>query len=228
MQIIRLELKKIRLWKYLLGLIITLAGILILTISPMLIPDGEDMMYHMPSEFLEASAVFLRVTFTIFIGIMIANLIVKEYENGTILNLFLYPIPKKKILISKLILIVSLGFVLMFAAHLLVGGFLSYYNNLEQLLPGVITMRQFSQFIFSSFFLMISTIATSMVALFVGLRMKSSVATIVSSIVIALVLNGNLGSADKFSSNMLVMTSFSLIGCLIVYFSVRNVEKQDI
>lgn len=227
-QLLNLELKKISLWKYLLGIFIASLTILFLVISPAYMIEEVEVIYRTPQDFLASGSVLLRLVFTIFTGILIANMIVKEYETGTILNLFLYPIPKKKILMSKLVLIILISFLTMFVSYLVVMGFISYYNNTQQMVSGTINLNQFIEFMLSSVFLMICTIATSMISLLVGLKMKSSVATIVTSIVIGLLLNGQIGTTTDFSTNIILLSNLAAIGCIVVYMSIRKVNKEDI
>ncbi|MDO1604522.1 ABC transporter permease [Lactobacillus sp. YT155] len=227
-QLLSLELKKISLWKYLLGIFIASLTILFLVISPAYMIEEVEVIYRTPLDFLASGSVLLRLVFTIFTGILIANMIVKEYETGTILNLFLYPIPKKKILMSKLVLIILISFLTMFVSYLVVMGFISYFNNTYQMVSGTINLNQFIEFMLSSVFLMICTIATSMISLLVGLKMKSSVATIVTSIVIGLLLNGQIGTTTDFSTNIILLSNLAAIGCIVVYMSIRKVNKEDI
>lgn len=227
-EVMRLELKKMAWKKYLLATIILVGVILFFLLSPLYLMKGEEIIYQTPLDLLNAGGVLLRVTFTILFGVMIASSVIKEYETGTILNLFLYPIAKKKILLGKLILIVGFGCFMMLFAQLIVSSISSWLNNSFQLVPGQITFDDFKLFLLSSLVLILGTSATSMLALLVGLKTKSSVATIVSSIVVALLINGNLGTASRFSANLIGMLVLSFIGVLIVFFAVRNVEYENL
>ena len=96
-RLVQIEAKKISFSKYILGAGCSLLLILCLTMIPMYITEAKDTLYSSPSEILETAGLFIRLVFTIFVGVMLANIVVKEYETGTIRNLFLYPISKKKI-----------------------------------------------------------------------------------------------------------------------------------
>lgn len=225
----QIEWKKVSLSKYIIGVCISLVGMMFLTILPLFISEMGEEMYKSPIDILETIALFVRLLFTIFIGVLLAAIVTKEYESGTIQNVFLYPISKKKIMISKLLLIIILSFFLMFTSQFLISGFISYFNNRNQLVAGKIDGTLFKSFLISSVFLMIATIATSMISLFVGLRKKSSVATIVTAVIVGLLVNGQMGTgSNRIASNAILMVILSMIGCVIVFLSIRNVEKEDI
>ena len=62
------------------------------------------------------------------------------------------------------------------------------------------------------------------------LRKKSSVATIITAVIVGILVNGQLGSdaTDRISSNLAVMIVLSIIGCIIVILSIKNVNREDI
>ena len=229
-RLMQIEAKKISFSKYLLGALCSLLLVLCLTILPMYLKEVTEVIYSSPEEILATIGLFLRLVFTIFIGVMLANIVVKEYETGTIRNIFLYPIAKKKILISKLLLIFVVSFVMMFLSQLIIAGIVSYFNNKTQLVLGIIDLRTFTIFMISSTFLMLATIAMSMIALFVGLRKKSSVATIITAVIVGILVNGQLSSdtTARISSNVVIMLILSIIGCVIVFLSIKNVGREDI
>ncbi|MHC5229891.1 ABC transporter permease [Enterococcus sp. LJL99] len=182
------------------------------------------------TEILATVGLFIRLVFTIFVGVMLANIVVKVYETGTIRNLFLYPISKKKVLISKLLLITVVSFLLMFISQVLISGFVSYFNNANQLVEGIIDSNTFIHYMISSVFLMFATISMSMIALFVGLRKKSSVATIITAVIVGILVNGQLGSntTARISANLAMMVTLAIVGCIIVFLSIKNVNREDL
>ncbi|MFJ7731678.1 ABC transporter permease [Lysinibacillus sp. NPDC097231] len=58
-----------------------------------------------------------------FASVLIAKLVIEEYKNKTILILFSYPVSRKKIFVSKLILIAFLTFITMMLSNIVVGLF---------------------------------------------------------------------------------------------------------
>lgn len=231
MRLMRLELKRVPLMKYIVGIAITTIASFIFIVSPLffLEPSEISLLYPNGDSYLEMSGIFIRLTCTIFVGILVANIITKEYERGTIANLFLYPIAKKKILMSKLSLVILLAFILDFASQIILTFAMTIFVNQTQFIDGTVSNQKILDFLIVSAILMVATIATSMTCLWVGLKTKSSTATIVTAVVIGLVVNGNLGSTgNRLSSNVLAMVIFSLIGCGIVLLSIKNVNREAI
>lgn len=231
MRLIGLELKRVALMKYIVGIIITTIASFIFITSPLFILGSDELslLYPNVAVFLDTSGIFIRLTCTIFVGILVANIITKEYERGTIANLFLFPIAKKKILMSKLSLVLLLAFILNFASQIILTVAMTIFVNQTQFVNGTISNQKLLEFLMASFILMIATIATSMTCLWVGLKTKSSTATIVTAVVIGLVVNGNLGATgNRLSSSVIAMVIFSLIGCGIVLFSIKNVNREAV
>lgn len=229
-RLMQIEAKKISFSKYMLGAGCSLLLVLCLIILPMYITEAKEAIYSSPTEILATVGLFIRLVFTIFVGVMLANIVVKEYETGTIRNLFLYPISKKKVLISKLLLISVVSLVLMFISQVLISGFVSYFNNGNQLVEGIIDSNTFIHYMISSVFLMFATISMSMIALFVGLRKKSSVATIITAVIVGILVNGQLGSntTARISANLAMMVTLAIVGCIIVFLSIKNVNREDV
>lgn len=227
LKLIALEVKKIQLWKYVSGVVIGLCAVSFLSISPPLMVPNETV-YQNSQQFLQAAGVLLRVMGTIFTGVLIANIVIKEYESGTILNLFLYPVSKIKLIVSKTLLVVLISFSFLTIAQIILTVLVMFANNMYDLTPGIITQSMVLHNILVETLMLLATIASSMVALFVGLKMKSSVATVVTAIVVSLVVNGNMGTSTSFSSNLILMGIFTGVGIVLVFLSVRNLALHNI
>lgn len=227
-RLIRLEFKKMSLWKYLAAVLVAIIVFPFLVTAPMMMLEENEVLFRTAGEFLIAGSAFIRLFTTILIGVLIAYIIVKEYENGTILNLFLYPISKKKIIVSKIILITVVGLILSLITQLGVVTICTLLSNHFQLFSETIGFEMLSEVMVKSIVLLIGSVAISMIALFFGLRTKSSIVTIVTSVIIGMLINGNLGTSTTLSSNLVIMMGLSLVGCGIVFFSIMNVDKDNI
>ncbi len=73
----------------------------------------------------------------------------------------------------------------------------------------------------------ISTAGISLIPLLFGMNRKSAPTTIVSSILIASILNSTNGDFTLFSI-IAVPLSLGLFGIFIGYYSIRNIEKKDL
>lgn len=228
-KLMALEFKKITVWKYLVSVLLAVIFIaFIIVVVPFLAEEG-DVLFNTSAEMLSMSALLLRVTFTIFTGVLIANVIIKEYETGTIVNLFLYPISKKKLLLSKLLVVIASSLLLLILSQLILGGIIVFANNTGHLTSSRIQSTNFLQFLLTSFFYFVATIATSMISLYVGLKTKSSVTTIVAAVIISLLVNGNIGSSENsLSRSFLTMGVLTLIGIVITVISLKNVYRENV
>ena len=70
-------------------------------------------------------------------------------------------------------------------------------------------------------------VSISFIALPIGLKMKSSKAAIVASVVIVCFTQGNIGKAT-LTNNMPFYTMLFLAAVVSVYLSVFNVETKDL
>lgn len=213
------ELKKLVIWKYFVGLIpFILLLVFILTL------EMSDFTSH--QDILGGSSTFIRLIFTIFTGVLIANIIIREFETGTMINMFLYPISKKKIMVSKILLVVSISLILMILVQIFLAGVIIYVNNnLKPTFPNIDSSIVIP-FFFASVASFIASTAATMISLFVGLKTNSSVATIVWAVVMSLLLNGQLGTS-RLTDSLVIMVLLTFLGSVIVLFSIRSVYRQN-
>lgn len=169
----------------------------------------------------------INATFIVFAGFLISKFVIEEYKNKTIFLLFSYPISRKKTIISKLVIVSIFTFCFTIISYLIV--FSSFYLiqvithttleklTLEMIYPQLIT-------------LVTSALANSLIALiplYFGMRKKSVPITILSSFLVASILNSNSGGFT-LSSIIIVPIIFSIIGLLIVYYSIKDIDNKDV
>ena len=73
----------------------------------------------------------------------------------------------------------------------------------------------------------IMTISISLIALFIGLIVKSSKAAIVASFLLIVLMQGNIGGVT-LANNVLLPIILTAISFLFAYLSVQNIESKDI
>ena len=71
------------------------------------------------------------------------------------------------------------------------------------------------------------TISISLIALFIGLIVKSSKAAIVASFLLIVLMQGNIGGVT-LANNVLLPVILTAISFLFAYLSVKNIESKDI
>lgn len=226
--LIRLELKKFGIRKNIYATII--CNICILGFLCLIFFTGRaenDMAFINYDGFITFLATFVNVTYIIFAGFLISKFIIEEFKSKTILQLFSYPISRKKIIISKICIVAVFTFIFTILSNIIL--FWSFY--LIQVLTNT-TFGELSISIVSSHLIsaVTSAICNSMIGLiplYFGMRKKSVPITILSSFIIASILNSS-GNGFTLSSIIIIPIIFSLIGIFIVYISIKDIDSKDI
>lgn len=236
LNLIRLELRKFNIKRYLVGYLISMlvliALILIIFYAPYdpelvdLELNGQKfiMQYDFVIKYIETLS---AVTFTIFSSVILSRLVIGEYKNKTITLMFMYPINRKKLIISKLLIVVILTYLSIILADLIMGSIFllmnSYFHLITEKLTMEIVIRSCIGFVFQG----VSAAGISLIPLFFGMRKKSVPATILSAVLISCLIYGNIGNVN-LGSIVIIPVSLALIGILIAYLSIRNIEHADI
>lgn len=173
-----------------------------------------------------AVEVFVHGSFIIFTAVMLSSFIVGTYQNKTMNLMFSYPISRRKILAAKLLAVWIFNFTAMVVCKVLIYIALILTKSYTQISVADIRMGDvgFWLNLLISSALMVSI---SFAALPVGMMKKSTKATIVASVVIACVTQGNIGSATlvnniPFYLLMLAVSAFA------IFLSLYNVERMDV
>lgn len=233
LKLIKLEWKKNNIAKYIRNVVI-LAAVLCLFLFALCylgiadspdtgIPDaapGNDMI----SSSIE---LFTSMAFLVFTGVMLSGFIVSSYNNKTMNLMFLYPIKRQKILISQMLAVWIFNFTALAATKLLIYGcvllgsqfmvssFPLDYNMAE---PGF-----YVQLLVRS----IVTVTMGFIALFIGMAMKSSKATIVASFLLILLTQANMGDLT-FRDNAVIPVILTVVSLVFAFLSVREAETKDL
>lgn len=228
LKLISLEIKKYKLFNYWSGVLI--ANICIILLMGMIFVL-ETMESNVPFEdfdaFMMMSDILVRATFLIFSSVIMVKIIINEFKNKVVSIMFTYPISKKKILFSKLFIIVVFTFTtIMFSSLLIVVG-LYLLNPLFHIVPETISVEYVLAYVKTSFFTALTAAGLSLIPLFFGIRKKSPSATIISAVILVSLTGTNV---DDFSVYQLIAIPISLgiVGIIIGYLTVRNIERIDI
>lgn len=170
----------------------------------------------------EFDGVMVRAVFLVFTAVIISRVMISEYTTKTINIMFMYPIKRMKIMVSKVFLILSFSFLSMFLSSIFVNICMYTINKFiyifdERLTLEIISKGLIDNFIFSLIFSFIS-----LIPMFVGMKKKSTVATIVTSVIVLSIL-GN-GAQES----IIITTAMGVIGIIASYLSIRNVENADL
>lgn len=229
LNLIRLELKKNSFNGSWLGVLIANAAIMALVALMYFDPEALENELTFPG-YLEAFGmieIFVRATFIIYASVLIAKFVIEEYKNKTMSLMFSYPISRKKLIAAKLIIVSSWTFLAIILSNILITGVLVLVNNYVGNIRGTLETDLLLE---HGGRLLLNTVAAaglSLIPLFFGMWKKSVPATIVSAIVMVSIFSSN---TDGFSlySYIYVPIILAVIGILIAYLSIRNVDRTDL
>ncbi|KXY30124.1 hypothetical protein AT269_25320 [Bacillus cereus] len=228
LRLMKLEMKKFKLGWYVRGVIIANIAILALLTSMSIVSQIEgDPEIRDPQMILLAVSTLVRATFIIFGSVLIARLIISEYKNKTILLMFSYPINRKKMMVSKLVITATLTFITVILSNILVVGIFFGIDSYFSILPNPFTVDQLMQEGIKLVPLAIATAGMSLIPLYFGMRKRSVPTTIVSSlIVVSIAMNSN--PTFPTATFLPLQLALAAIGFAIAYYGIKNIEKEDV
>ncbi len=227
MKLIRLEWKKNNVLKYIRNAVITtvVLAILIVPMAGELEASGTVQLYG-NSMLCTTTELFVHMAYIIFTGVMLAAFLVGAYEKKTMNLMFSYPIKRKKILLSKMAAVWIFNLIAMIVSKVLIYLALIWTRSFTGISASEI---QFGRLSFWLEILLGSAamVSISYISLLIGLKMRSSKATIVSSVVIVCLTQGNIGSAT-LANNIPFFVILFAASIVSVYLSIYNVETKDL
>ena len=217
MKLIRLEWKKNNILKFVRNAAIMTAviAILILPMAGELQRDEIDASYLYGKGIVGTTVeLFVDIAYIVFTAIMLASFIVSAYTKKTMHLMFSYPIKRRKILLSQMGAVWIFNMTAMIASPVL-----------------GISMAEI-QFGSLSFWLDLlirsaAMVSITYISLPVGLRMKSSRATIVTAVILVLFTQGNVGTVSLVNNTPFFVVLF-VLSAVSVYLSVFNAETKDL
>ncbi|WP_438347456.1 ABC transporter permease [Paenibacillus sp. FA6] len=226
--LMKLEMKKNKMGWYFKGVVIAnlLMVLFMWLITYLEELDGATAFINL-SEALLVIGTLVRVTFVVFSSVLFAKLIIDEYKNKTISFLFTYPISRKKLILSKILLITGLTFIVILISNVFVAGSFITMNHYFHFVEGRFTADMVSSEMINIVVQGLAATGMSLICLYFGMRKKSVPATIVSSTLIIGIINS---STNGFSVSSIIAVPFmlALIGVMIAYFTFRNIDRVDI
>ena len=185
LKLIRLEWKKNNIGKYIRGAIIMafLLGLFVFALAFWGIandPDGT--LDAAPGTDVISAPIelFTSMAFLIYTSVMLATFIVSAYKNKTMNLMFSYPIKRQKILASQMIAVWSFNFIALIvtklAIYLCVFMGARFMHSSFAIDFSIGSLSFYVQLILKS----VVIVSMSFIALFVGVALKSSKATIIT------------------------------------------------
>ncbi|MGB8451974.1 MAG: ABC transporter permease [Anaerocolumna sp.] len=227
--LLKLEFKKFKLLKYGLNfIIITLAILGMTTLMGAADADG-DVMFVTAGDLFEFGDIIIRVTFTIFSGVLLSRLIISEFKNSTIKIMFTYPISRKKIIGVKLIIIWGFIFAAIILESILFGLGVQLIDRVIEITPDTIIPSELAGRASAILYSAVVTSGLGLIPLFFGMRKKSASTTIIVAMIVSLLINSTSGNqGESLFSSTVIPLLLCIIGVMVAFVSYYDIDKKDI
>ncbi len=232
-QLMKLELKKMKLSTYVKGTLICflmatgLIGIFlcILNIESEAVNDFKGF-----TEFIILLDVMIRAIFIIYSSICLSRMVIDEYRNKTILLMFTYPINRKKLFLAKLVMVFIGTTISIFVSTVLLTAFATVILGVMNTYPDV-TMANFIKNLQLTVLGAFTCGFASLIPFYFGMRKKSMSTTIVSGIIVAVLLSQTSGGISfQFDAiRLLAIMGLAIVFVLFTFITKLNqLEESDV
>lgn len=229
-KLIKLEIKKFKLWGEIKGVAISYLCLFGIILASIISSTYEKDFQTMALAF-EILRLISEATFLIYSSVILSKIIIGEYKNKTIMNMFMYPINRKKLIIAKLIIVWTFTFVSIILANLIIGGVLIVINNnFLQLWVDKFTVNSILNIYEKDIAITFCSSFISFIPLLFGMMKKSTAGTIVSSVIVVMFVCSTGSSGFKIPYNFIILKNlvFGIIGILILWINIMKIEKYDL
>lgn len=232
LKLIRLEWKKNHIGAYIRNacILAALLGLFIYALAYLGIandPDGTLDAAEGMDTISSPIELFTSMSFLVFTCVMLASFIVSAYKNKTMQLMFSYPVKRQKILASQMLAVWIFNFTALVLTKLLIYGVITigaaHMPSSFAIDFDMGSLGFYIQLLSKSAVI----VSMSFLALFVGLTMKSPVATVVSSLLLILLTQANIGDYS-LSGNAVVPVALVLMSFAFAVLSVWKVETKDL
>lgn len=230
-KLIRLEWKKNHTKKYIINqaIVIAVLGLLLFAMCYYIPIDTESGIPDSVPE-IENMAVQIdlltNLSFLIFTSVMLSSFIINAYKNKTQSLMFSYPISRKKIILSQMMAVWIFCVTALFLGKLLIYLLLALTSGVKAGFPLGYDMTSVSFYI-QIILKTVLTVTLGFIPLYIGKRMKSSKAAIISSFLLFSVMNGTIGDLTLRENTILPVLLFG-VSLICGFLTVHNVEKEDV
>ena len=228
-KLIKLEWEKYEIGKYIRNAAILIVLLVIFNYAMTFLGIANDPDTGVPDMGVSTNVELLTdITFLIFAAAMHATFIIGAYKNKTMNLMFLYPLNRKKIMAAKMLAVCIFCFAGIVIAKLACYGVsnLGFMMGQKASFPmdyNMLSVSFYSQLLIRS----AATISISLLALLIGMIAKSSKVTVISSFLLIILMQGNVGGAT-LKDNLAVPIVLMAISVLAAILIVQRVEKKDV
>lgn len=223
--LMKLELKKNHIGKYILIVVLSiLASMFFVFVALHDSSESADTFTH-TLRVMEMIFVFI---FVILFSVLNASIIINEYNNKTILILFSYPVDRRKVMISKLILITLFVSISLLVGYVFCGSFVVGMDYCFDWIEGEFQLSILRNWICRAISTTIVFCNLGLWTFAVGMWKKSVPMTIVSSMPFIFIRQIVVASTEGYQENIWFILLTLVITLLTLWYTFeKKVEELD-
>ncbi len=227
LKLIRLEWKKNNVMKYARNALIMVLILLLMLLSVAGELEADETRLAYGNSMLKSGVeLFTNISFIIFTSTMLSSFIVGTYKNKTINLMFSYPIDRKKILLSQMLSVWIFNFAALVLSKILIYCSLVAVKRYMYITTEGIALGDgmfYAEILIDSAVM----ISISFISLLIGLKLKSSKATIIAGVVIVCFTQGNIG-VYTLIGNIPFYITLLIISAISVFLMLYKLETRDV
>lgn len=223
--LMKLELRKTPFLRYV--LISAAAIILDMFFVFVALNDSSDSARTFADTFRTVQMIFAFV-YVIFFAVLVSALVISEYNNKTILIMFTYPVDRKKVIISKLFIIILFMAASMIIGYLCSSLFIIGVDRQFDLIEGEFSIEVLKNWIFAAIFSTIVFCCLGLWSFAAGMIKKSVTVTIVSSVIFIYLRQIVIATSETYQENVWMVLAVLMLSFLALrYTFVKNIMRID-
>ena len=227
LKLIGLEWKKNNILKYVRNAFIMAVILLIFILAAAGELEADETMLAYGNSMLKSGIeLFTNMCAIIFTSTMLASFIVGAYKNKTMNLMFSYPISRKKILLSQMLSVWIFNFAALVLSKVLIYTILVITKKYTHITAANIALGS-GMFYIEILVNSAVMVSISFIGLLVGLKMKSSKATIIAGVLIVCFTQGNIG-AYTLLDNMPFHVTLLIISAVSALLALYKLETRDV
>lgn len=216
-RLMKLELKKVGLKKYVL---FSIVGIFISMFFLFVgLNDSSTIKSSYETAFSTVGLIFCFYYIPLF-SVLVSVYIINEYNHKTILVMFSYPIDRRKMMIAKLLLITLLVISSMIVGYICCGAFIVVADNFWGLIAGEFHCSLFSHWILTALKAIITFCTFGIGTFIIGMLKKSVPMTIISAIIFCYIRQFYVAGMDLYEENWSFVAGVMIVAIIGVYYTI--------
>lgn len=225
LKLIELEIKKFKLQKYIPRLIVCQVAVFLI------IMFNDRSVDNTFSSFLMLLESAVESFFLIFSAVISSKIIIGEYKSKTIMNMFMYPVSRKKIMLSKFAIVWMFTFTATILTEVFVEALViiikpSFYSWTTK-----VDLQLSLNTLGYELILSIMVAFMSFIPLIFAMKKKSNATVIVCSIILFSAsnsINQILPKALVYNADIIKHCAFAVAGIAALFLMLSRVEKSDV